>query len=325
MKDGLPAVSVSWGWRSTGVLSLFAASLLFCGSLAAQEQERGLPVSVEDDAYGQALIDNGYADLAVPLYQAMREIPGISAQAKVRAGMGLLGAYRALSAEVADAGERDRYIQLARALVKELSAPYDEKTVPVVLLYEKAVLVQTQGRSIAVNLPRFTKEEERAVLIRRSEKEFDEARKLFEQVQRRAVAEEAVLKKTPERNADALGKLRALRTKAALKLCWTGRYKALLYAEGSPERSERFATAIGNFNKFIEQYQGDMSVLSALYGRGMCHRDVGEDAKALVDFAEITGISREMREIAGLRVECSIQIAQIHRQKIGRASCRERV
>jgi tetratricopeptide (TPR) repeat protein len=255
----------------------------------------------------------------------MRQAPGLPEETRRRASQGLLAAYRALSAEVADPEQRQRYIDEAAELVKELAASYTDETIPVDLLYERGVLVQTRGRSIAVELTRITDPADRAVLIGRSEEAFNEALRLFEQVQQRVKAREDELKPNAERNVKELDELGALRTKAALQLCWTLRYKALLYKEGEPQRAERMKRAIKVLGAFIDQYSSDLSVLSALYGRGLCYRDTGQIEEALADFQQVIGIEEPLPEVARLRAEsvCLASTTALYRRRTAAASCRK--
>ena len=189
------------GW-SRRVLQVSATVMLLCSALTARERDLRLPLSADDCKFGRVLIQNGYADLAAVLYRLLERQPDVPDEVKREARMGLLQVYRALIAEVPDPKERERYLKLCSVLVKDLMSAYNKDNIPINLLYEKAVLAQTRGRSIAVTLKRFTDQKDRAPLIRRSEEQFDVALKLFKEIQKLAKDQAKKLEKAPEKRSE---------------------------------------------------------------------------------------------------------------------------
>ena len=283
-------------------------------------KQQVFPITQDDLKFAQELVEKGYSWLAVDLLEQLRKVPAIPDDMKLEASRGLLDAYRALVQEVEDERDREHYLQLAADLVKDLVKAYPEGKVPAWVLLEEAVVFQTDGRSRAVDILPNMPEAERAARVKQSEELLDKSIALFVTVQKLVKAEEDPLKNDPEKNEKRLEELASLRTKAALKLCWSYRFKALLYAEGSPERTSRMTEAVTMFGKFIDAYGDDMGVLNALYGRGTCYHDQGEKDKALDDFKQVMELSTQIAppvpaEVLGLNTECAIQAAQILREQ----------
>jgi len=299
------------GWFSC----LLVGVLLFLAHGSAVAQERGFPISDADLAFAQSLVENGYADLAIALYTHLREMPGTSKEVKLEAGRGLLSAYRVLSAQVVDPEQREQYLQNAGFLVKELVDAYPEDKIPLDLLYEQAVVYQTEGRSLGIKVPLEKDLQKQALIIKESEERFDKALEIFVKLQRRIREEEEPLNKDPEKNSTRLDTLRAIRTRAALQVCWTGRYKALLYPEGNELRTTTFNEAIETFGRYIAAYEQDLSVLNALMGRGRCYHDLGKNEEALNDFNKVVElaatVSGNVPEVVGISTECAVQAAEI--------------
>ena len=203
--------------RCLGLAALSVITLLCCGTLRADD--RGYPVTPDDLKFAQTLIEQGFSDMGAGLYKRLYEAQGSSEAVKREAGQGLLDAYLALALEVVEPVERDRYIQQAAKLVDDLVKPYPEGKVPLELVCKRAEVIQLYGRSLSVGIkPPPAGEQPDLALIKQCEDRFDNAIKLFVEVQNRALAEEKVLGPDPEKNSGRLQELKELRTKSALKL-----------------------------------------------------------------------------------------------------------
>jgi tetratricopeptide (TPR) repeat protein len=289
---------------------------VLCASLLAWTDGRSLaqdlPILADDSVYAKKLLDKGFYELAIEVLRKLEAAPDATPQKKQEIGMLMVGAYRALAGRAADLPTREKYIQLANEKV-ELMAKQFGATPPAEFRYEQAVLLQTQGRSLTKAVKEENNPENKKKLVARAIQVFDQSLALFQGIATEGKAKLAELQKDPEKNAEAIKPVNEITVKAEMQITWIPYYKAMVYEPGQAECKAELAKAVELFGKYIDDHGGDMSLLNALYGKGLCEQLLDKNQDALKSFNEVVEKAEpvEIPEVQGLRAQSAIKWAEV--------------
>jgi len=298
--------------RFAAALSL--AMLLLVGARAGYAQE-ALPLLDDDFAYGKKLSAAGFEDLAVEIYERLGVRPGLTPKQKQDIGNLEVDAYRTLASRAPDLATRDRYLALADQKIQSMVKELGETSLTPQFRYQQAQVLQTQGRSFAKAVKEEGNAERKKTLIAQGVKKFDECTVMLDQVAKDTKAKiEALRIKDPVGSEEAVRPLNEVVIKAELQRAWTPYYKAQLYEATQDEYKTDLSQAVDRFGKFIENYEGDMSMLMARYGRGLSYELLGRPSDAQADFGKVVELidtAGAIPEVQPLKARCTIKWAEV--------------
>ena len=145
-----------FSWRTIPALGLglflgfFAIGV--CGLKAYGAYD--LPYSPDDAQFAQTLMNRGFDEEATRVYERIVHSDQAKPEAKLEAGLSLLGSHRDAVLKATDAADRDKHVKRVQDELDTLTAAYKGKQEPSALILEKALFLQTQGRVLANMLSR---------------------------------------------------------------------------------------------------------------------------------------------------------------------------
>lgn len=255
---------------------LTAALLLWCAPLTAQDT---LPRRADDFDYAQRLSRLGLHELVIAIYSAEEAREGLTPKRKREIGELIADAYNQMAAAAGDDKTRKRYLALAKQKIDAMAKELGVDAVTPALNYRRAKILQTQGRDVAQAAAMTQDPERKKTLIVEGVEKFDGAAKLFE----KAAADAKQAAGVNPANQNAL----IVQIQSELQRCWTAYYKSLLWEDTQPEFTQSMTQAERLFAEYAERYPNDMTVLSAMYGRGLSNKLLKNWAAAKENFAKL--------------------------------------
>jgi hypothetical protein len=319
-----------FSWRTIPALGLglflgfFAIGV--CGLKAYGAYD--LPYSPDDAQFAQTLMNRGFDEEATRVYERIVHSDQAKPEAKLEAGLSLLGSHRDAVLKATDAADRDKHVKRVQDELDTLTAAYKGKQEPSALILEKALFLQTQGRVLANMLSRPADPkapaaqpidpQERARLVDKGNKYFDDALVLLVKAQAQAMVEEKPFEKDKEdKTRDMWLKYYSVAIRGAAEYGRTLRYQAGLYPSGADEWKKKMQAAVEAMDNFLKhpEYGSDMTALLIFWSRGQCHRDLGEMDAALKDFGtvveDLKDPEQNIENLGGLLGLCAQQVAEI--------------
>ena len=143
-----------FSWRTIPALGLglflgfFAIGV--CGLKAYGAYD--LPYSPDDAQFAQTLMNRGFDEEATRVYERIVHSDQAKPEAKLEAGLSLLGSHRDAVLKATDAADRDKHVKRVQDELDTLTAAYKGKQEPSALILEKALFLLVQNR-VAMAMP----------------------------------------------------------------------------------------------------------------------------------------------------------------------------
>jgi len=299
--------------RCFATVVTFAGLLFFCTRTGLAQQD--LPLMDDDLAYAGKLVARGLEDLALDIYLRLEARPGITPKDKLTIGRRLVDAYRALASKAPDLEARNDYLARADRKMTELVKQFGSRVLTPEFRYQQALVLQTQGRSLAKAIKEETDAGRKKTLVAEAAKKLDECAQLLEEIAKETKATvEAERQKDPIGYLEKVKDVRIVLIKAELQRAWTGYYKANLYESGEDEYKTTLSEAVRLFGKFVDDYPEVLAIVNARYGRGLCYKLLERLTEARDDFAGTVKIIDEagaIPEVQADKARCTVQWAEI--------------
>jgi len=279
-----------------------------------------LPARSDDFLYAKALLRTGFPKLAIGLFGREEAKPGQTPLRKREIGELIVAAYQQLASKAPDADARARYLARAKKKIDTMAAELGDKAVTPALNYQRAKVLQTQGRNIARAIGQERNPQRKKELIAEGVRKFDDCAAILDSTAKTvATRVQQARDRNPAGYLREVGDIRVVGIQSELQRCWTAYYKALLYPEGSADYETNLAQAVQFFGAFVEKYPNDMGMLIARYGRGLSYKLRKKWDEAKKDFGQVVSAidaeeearERKIPEVHPIKARCRINWAEM--------------